>query len=438
MRACWREGIVPLLQMHDCLDCSVASQEQGELVARLGGEAVSLAVPMRVDLKFGRSWGDAKHTWDGTAPAKPSNIVELAPAKRAAPEKPISVPAKPSNVVALAQPKPITQPKPIAQAKPIEQVKPIATVITPAVTPAISDADGEMQIDLADLVTEPVPPNRKVLCHFHDARTPSLHIYPDHFYCYGCHTYGDHVDWLVRVEGLDLDVAVDVVENWTGPVVPREPVRNNDSNRTARALELWDAAKPIAGTLAARYLANVRRIDLDALPADIDNVLRFHRHCPFGPNTRRCCLLALMRDPLSNAPTGIQRIALTPDAQLIDRMMFGRAGVAKLWPAGQRLVVGEGLETVLAAATRLPYRGEPLRPAWALLSKGGLRQFPVITDVEKLIVLADHDHNGAGQAAADACMQTWEQAGRSGVRLLPDRPGADFNDVVIEMLERTP
>ena len=152
MRACWREGIVPLLQMHDCLDCSVASQEQGELVARLGGEAVSLAVPMRVDLKFGRSWGDAKHTWDGTAPAKPSNIVELAPAKRAAPEKPISVPAKPSNVVALAQPKPITQPKPIAQAKPIEQVKPIATVITPAVTPAISDADGEMQIDLADLV----------------------------------------------------------------------------------------------------------------------------------------------------------------------------------------------------------------------------------------------------------------------------------------------
>ena len=27
MRACWREGIVPLLQMHDALDCSVASRE---------------------------------------------------------------------------------------------------------------------------------------------------------------------------------------------------------------------------------------------------------------------------------------------------------------------------------------------------------------------------------------------------------------------------
>ena len=55
---------MPLLQMHDCLDCSVSSREQAELVARLGCEAVQLDVPMRVDLKFGRSWGDAKHTWE--------------------------------------------------------------------------------------------------------------------------------------------------------------------------------------------------------------------------------------------------------------------------------------------------------------------------------------------------------------------------------------
>ena len=65
MRACWREGIVPLLQMHDALECSVTTREQGELVARLGCEAVQLEVPMRVDVKFGSSWGDAKHTWEG-------------------------------------------------------------------------------------------------------------------------------------------------------------------------------------------------------------------------------------------------------------------------------------------------------------------------------------------------------------------------------------
>src|SRR5262249_19300304 len=49
MRACWREGIVPLLQMHDGLELSVTRREQGELAARLACEAVKLEVPMRAD-----------------------------------------------------------------------------------------------------------------------------------------------------------------------------------------------------------------------------------------------------------------------------------------------------------------------------------------------------------------------------------------------------
>src|SRR6516165_4530811 len=64
MRACWREGIIPLLQMHDCLGLSVTSPETAEMVARLGEEAVKLEVPMIVDVHFGRSWGDAKHAWN--------------------------------------------------------------------------------------------------------------------------------------------------------------------------------------------------------------------------------------------------------------------------------------------------------------------------------------------------------------------------------------
>jgi DNA polymerase I-like protein with 3'-5' exonuclease and polymerase domains len=63
MRAVWREGVVPLLQMHDALELSTPSREQGELVGRLACEAVTLKVPMRTDVKFGRSWGDATHTW---------------------------------------------------------------------------------------------------------------------------------------------------------------------------------------------------------------------------------------------------------------------------------------------------------------------------------------------------------------------------------------
>jgi DNA polymerase I-like protein with 3'-5' exonuclease and polymerase domains len=63
MRKVWRAGAVPTLQMHDSLDLSVSSPEQAEMVARLGEEAIKLEVPMIVDVKFGRTWADATHTW---------------------------------------------------------------------------------------------------------------------------------------------------------------------------------------------------------------------------------------------------------------------------------------------------------------------------------------------------------------------------------------
>lgn len=64
MRACWREGLVPLLQMHDELDFSVRDRAQGERVAELGRDVVQLRVPMKVDTEYGRTWGQAKLSWD--------------------------------------------------------------------------------------------------------------------------------------------------------------------------------------------------------------------------------------------------------------------------------------------------------------------------------------------------------------------------------------
>jgi len=103
MHACWREGVVPLLQMHDCLDCSVATREQAEMVAQLCVEAVELKVPMRCDLKYGRNWGDAKHTWEElhgeAAPAPvsvsvPAATTELEPTPIPEPEPELEIESK--------------------------------------------------------------------------------------------------------------------------------------------------------------------------------------------------------------------------------------------------------------------------------------------------------------------------------------------------------
>jgi hypothetical protein len=143
-----------------------------------------------------------------------------------------------------------------------------------------------------------------------------------------------------------------------------------------------------------------------------------------------------MRDPLTDAPVGIQRIALARTAggrvEKIDRMMLGRAGVVKLWPAASTLVVGEGLETVLAAATRIPYAGGPLVPAWAALSDSGMAKFPVIDGVERLVLLIDNDINQEGQTAARSLMARWRAAERTVVPLMPLGSDTDFNDVVIK------
>jgi phage/plasmid primase-like uncharacterized protein len=142
-------------------------------------------------------------------------------------------------------------------------------------------------------------------------------------------------------------------------------------------------------------------------------------------------MLALYADPVTGEAWGVHRTAITPDGQKVGRKYLGpKAGcVIKIWPdAGCDLVVGEGLETVLSAATRLTYQGTPLRPAWAAGDAGGLETLPVIERVERLIVLVDHDENGRGQRAAEKCARRWIAAGKEVVQLMPRECG-DFNDL---------
>jgi DNA polymerase I-like protein with 3'-5' exonuclease and polymerase domains len=63
MRACWKDGIVPMLQVHDDLNLSTDSEEDGTRMADLMHEVSSLQVPVKVAVGYGRNWADAKHSW---------------------------------------------------------------------------------------------------------------------------------------------------------------------------------------------------------------------------------------------------------------------------------------------------------------------------------------------------------------------------------------
>jgi hypothetical protein len=286
---------------------------------------------------------------------------------------------------------------------------------------------------LTELVTLPLTADNKVCCPFHEDVEPSCTIYPDHFYCYGCGENGSRLDWLVRAEGMTLTEAVAYVHDWPG-LCQQAPHNGHGADKLAFIKSIWTSAQPLLGSIADRYLDETRGIDISKLPKDIHRSLRFHSNCVFGSSARPC-LIALMRDPLTDEPIGIQRIALEQcDGRIvkIERRMLGRAGVVKLWPGGPTLVVGEGLETVLAAATRIPYAGVPLTPAWAALSSQKLQALPIIPGVERLILLVDNDRNQEGQSAAAHVAAVWRAAGRTVVPLMPDTIDTDFNDLVLK------
>jgi Toprim domain/CHC2 zinc finger len=288
---------------------------------------------------------------------------------------------------------------------------------------------------LTDLVTLPIDASGRVACPFHEDWEPSCSIYVDHFHCHACGEHGNRVDWLMRVEGMTKPEAIAALQDWTGPATMAQ--RHDLEARVAFALKLWNQAQPIAGSIAERYLAETRGIDVGKLPSTIHTTLRFHPHCVFGSRSWRPCLIALMRDPVTDLPVGIHRIGLelTADNGVIklDRMALGRMGVVKLWPlnGGKQLIGGEGIETTLAAATRISYRNAPLTPAWSAVTKGGLGRLPVVPGVDRLILLVDHDENGEGQKAAAQCRQIWSAAGRSVTALVPKHAGWDFNDEIL-------
>jgi hypothetical protein len=170
------------------------------------------------------------------------------------------------------------------------------------------------------------------------------------------------------------------------------------------------------------------------LPPDVDDVLRFHQRVPFGPADYFPCMIALVRSVATDQPQAIIRTAISTCAEKLGRMALGptRDGAIKLWPndrVEQGLVIGEGVETCLAAAS-MEHRGTLLQPVWSLIDAGHVAAFPVLPGIECLTILADHDASGAGQKAARECGERWVRAGRDAIILTPNEIGLDFNDLV--------
>lgn len=272
-------------------------------------------------------------------------------------------------------------------------------------------------------------------CPAHDDREPSLSIRAAGesrvlVHCHAGCTQGQVIAAL-RARGLWPQDG----SRPTGPArsnTARRPAPTPpDRGRTAAALALWHAAAPAAGTLAQAYLCS-RRIALPPPPS-----LRFHPGLRHPAGGRWPAMVALVRRASDGSPLAVHRTFLATDGTgkapvQPQRMMLGPCGggAVRLAEAGEVLMVGEGIETCLAAmqASGLP--------AWAALSAGGLRQLDLPALVREVIVLADGD--APSEAAARAGAARWIREGRR-VRIARPPPGQDFNDMLANpAMERVP
>jgi hypothetical protein len=130
---------------------------------------------------------------------------------------------------------------------------------------------------------------------------------------------------------------------------------------------------------------------------------------------------------------GIHRTFLQPDgngkAEIdLQKVMLGRArgGAVRLAAAAETLLIGEGIESTLAGMVTTGL------PGWAALSAVGIERLILPPEVLNVVIAVDRDRNGAGELSARRAAGRWFAGGRRVQLIIPNRTGADANDLLRE------
>jgi hypothetical protein len=270
-------------------------------------------------------------------------------------------------------------------------------------------------------------------CPAHGDDTPSLSIRDadDGKVLVYCHAGCDqrHVIAALRARGLWVESGPRPFGRLKSRADSERRPDWSECQRSEAGLAIWPSTIPPDRTLVATYLAS-RGLYLPASP-----VLRYHAGLRHRSGEVWPAMVALVTRGVDGVPVAIHRTFIARDGARkapIDpsRMMLGpcAGGAVRLASAGDVLMVGEGIETCLAAMQATGHR------AWAALSTWGLRSLDLPKDVRDVIVLADGDE--AGEAAARDCALRWKREGRR-VRIARGPQGLDFNDMLLGHAPRT-
>src|SRR5215207_1054730 len=272
-------------------------------------------------------------------------------------------------------------------------------------------------------------------CPAHDDRQPSLAIAEakDGKLLVRCHAGCGQREVIAALRARGIwDVGDQRPISFSGkPNRQSPPEPYGDSVRRAEAaLAVWRASRCAKGTLAETYLRS------RGLTTPVPLAIRFQVALTHPSETVWPAMVALVTRGVDDRPIGIHRTFLARDGSgkapvEPAKMMLGpcRGGAVRLGAPSSLLMVGEGIETCLAAIQATGHS------AWAALSTSGLRSLELPDDINDVIVLADGDE--PGEAAARSCALRSSNKDRR-VRVARPPRGLDFNDLLLRNEERRP
>jgi hypothetical protein len=265
-------------------------------------------------------------------------------------------------------------------------------------------------------------------CPAHEDREPSLSIADssDAKVLVRCHAGCDQRDVIAALRARGVWGAGErrpirfLSQLECGPA----PATDSDATkRTEAALAIWSGSQSAEGTPVETYLRS-RGLTVPSPPS-----IRFHARLKHPSGAIWPAMVALVTRGGDGKPIGIHRTFLASDGNgkasvKPEKMMLGpcRGGAVRLGQPESVLMVGEGIETCLAA---MQATGQA---AWAALSTSALRGLDLPPEIRDVIVLADGDD--PGEAAAQQCARRWKREGRR-VRIARPPRGMDFNDLLV-------
>ena len=251
------------------------------------------------------------------------------------------------------------------------------------------------------------------------------------FYCHRC------MEFKGNLGSNGKHVAVNPVKRTQRDSTALARQEALDRINAAKIARIMAEALPLSDPAAApayRYLISNRLCgnELKPLPDNLYGV-EWLSYGKRADSPEYPAMIQVIHSP-DGEPVGLNRLYLTTSGQKANvwkaKLLVGpirkyayRGGAIRLFPAGEDLVLCEGVENALSLHAELGI------PAWSCISANGLAQVEVPPYVRRVVIGADNDISGTGQLVGQRLRKRLLSAGFQVELMMPPNVGEDWNDI---------